>query len=263
MWPFFEKSFKNVSHYCSKCNALIDRYDPYKTNKPGQPAIPTKVTSQKIVPVNISEANPLTKLPELPVNKIQANKLIPISSSKMNSDILTADQERELKSLIGFEEKSFSLLWRGSRDGFGSNSFHSQCDNKGKTLTVVKSVDGSIFGGYTTIPWVSSAKLVSEKDEKSFLFTLTNPSNMPLKILKKEAIYFNGAVLHFSAYGPTFGNWEFYVAMDSNLNARSVFKPGPSFGDWQELKELVFLQGGMGDNPHNFRTENIEVFLVD
>jgi len=263
LWPFFEKSFKNVSHYCSKCNALIDRYDPYKRNKPGQPAIPTKVTSQKIVPVNISEPSPLTKLPELPVNKIQANTLIPVSSSEMNSDILTADQERALKSLIGFEEKSFSLLWRGSRDGFGWNSFHSQCDNKGKTLTVVKSVDGSIFGGYTSIPWVSSAALVSGKDEKSFLFTLTNPSHMPLKLIKKNGIYFNEAVLHFRYYGPTFGNWEFYVAMDSNLNAKSVFKPGPSFEGAGGCQELVFLQGGMGENPHNFRTDNIEVFLVD
>ena len=46
------------------------------------------------------------------------------------------------------------LLFRASRDGFGASAFHSRCDNKGPTITVVKS-DGNIFGGFTENAWTS------------------------------------------------------------------------------------------------------------
>ena len=45
--------------------------------------------------------------------------------------------------------QSFS---RSLQDGFGAESFHSKCDNKGPTVTIVKS--GSfIFGGFTEAQW--------------------------------------------------------------------------------------------------------------
>ena len=44
------------------------------------------------------------------------------------------------------------LLFRASRDGFTSSAFHSTCDNKGPTITVVKS-GASIFGGFTENAW--------------------------------------------------------------------------------------------------------------
>ena len=46
------------------------------------------------------------------------------------------------------------LLFRASRDGFASSVFHSKCDNKGPTITVVKS-GGNIFGGFTENAWTS------------------------------------------------------------------------------------------------------------
>ena len=44
------------------------------------------------------------------------------------------------------------LLFRASRDGFTASAFHSRCDNKGPTITVVNS-DGNIFGGFTENAW--------------------------------------------------------------------------------------------------------------
>ena len=46
------------------------------------------------------------------------------------------------------------LLFRASRDGFAASAFHSKCDNKGPTVTVVKS-GANIFGGFTEQPWTS------------------------------------------------------------------------------------------------------------
>ena len=46
------------------------------------------------------------------------------------------------------------LLFRASRDGFAASTFHSNCDNKGPTVTVVKS-GANIFGGFTEKPWTN------------------------------------------------------------------------------------------------------------
>ena len=52
------------------------------------------------------------------------------------------------------KEGGWRLLFRASRDGFATETFHSKCDNKGPTVTVVKS-GANIFGGFTEIPWKS------------------------------------------------------------------------------------------------------------
>lgn len=44
------------------------------------------------------------------------------------------------------------LCYRASRDGWEPQDFHSNCDNKGPTVTVVKAND-NIFGGFTDQNW--------------------------------------------------------------------------------------------------------------
>ena len=45
-------------------------------------------------------------------------------------------------------------MYRASRDDWVSSNFHSYCDNKGPTATVIKS-ENNIFGGYTEQSWDS------------------------------------------------------------------------------------------------------------
>lgn len=46
----------------------------------------------------------------------------------------------------------FNLLYRSSRDGRHDLTFHSKCDDKGSTLTIIETTDGHIFGGYSNTP---------------------------------------------------------------------------------------------------------------
>lgn len=46
----------------------------------------------------------------------------------------------------------FGLIYRASRDGWAAADFHSRCDYKGPTVTVIMS-GKSIFGGYTEQQW--------------------------------------------------------------------------------------------------------------
>jgi hypothetical protein len=54
-----------------------------------------------------------------------------------------------------FRGKQFTLLWRGSRDGFGAFDFHSRCDGHANTLTVILDTNGSIFERFTMVEWES------------------------------------------------------------------------------------------------------------
>ena len=45
--------------------------------------------------------------------------------------------------------KALKLLYRGSRDGWNPQEFHSRCDNQGTTLTIFHTNNGRVFGGYT------------------------------------------------------------------------------------------------------------------
>ena len=72
------------------------------------------------------------------------------------STILTNIEHRKILKawLPGAMVGEWYLLFRASRDGFAASAFHSKCDNKGPTVTVVKS-GANIFGGFTEKPWTN------------------------------------------------------------------------------------------------------------
>jgi hypothetical protein len=81
-----------------------------------------------------------------------------------------------------WKEKPFTLLWRGSRDGFRAADFHSRCDDHTNTLTLVQDTKWNIFGGFTPLAWESytrkkpnASKFKADLSRRSFLFTLKNP----------------------------------------------------------------------------------------
>ena len=79
---------------------------------------------------------------------------------QFNSEIVTENEHREL--LLQWlppkdtqkRQRRLRLLFRASQDGFMAETFHSKCDNKGPTITIVQSGD-NIFGGFTEESWGS------------------------------------------------------------------------------------------------------------
>ena len=73
------------------------------------------------------------------------------------SEILTQEHAKILIGMIPYKSGKWRLLFRASRDGFAAESFHSKCDDKGPTVTVVQS--GSfVFGGFADAAWSSPGK---------------------------------------------------------------------------------------------------------
>ncbi len=82
----------------------------------------------------------------------------PILTKDVFSDsaILTTDAQRKfvISLFVGevFNAK-IVRLYKASSNGFGASDFHKFCDNKGPTLTLIKTTAGHTFGGFTTISW--------------------------------------------------------------------------------------------------------------
>jgi len=71
------------------------------------------------------------------------------------------------------------MLYQASRDGFGASVFHAKCDGVIGTLTIVRTMISYIIGGYTSADW--SGYYSFKYDPSAFLFSLTNPFNIPFR----------------------------------------------------------------------------------
>ena len=74
-----------------------------------------------------------------------------------DSEILKGDASYQ-SALANFlkpvmqSNSQWKRCWRASLDGWAASTFHSLCDDKGPTVTIVR-VGQYIFGGYTSISW--------------------------------------------------------------------------------------------------------------
>ena len=138
------------------------------------------------------------------------------------------------------------LLYRGTRDDSGSQTFHNKCDNQGPTLIWCKNEKDNIFGGYASISWTADNGNYHAANG-SFLFTLTNihgtaPTKYPNTRNCEKAVY------HNSDRGPTFGNGHDLKIDNNYLNNNSSYVYlGNAYPDVLGKGNSIFT----GDNNNN------------
>ncbi|KAF2069144.1 hypothetical protein CYY_009536 [Polysphondylium violaceum] len=97
----------------------------------------------------------------------------------------------------------FELLYESSEDDFEGLSFHSACDGKGATITLIETTKGDVFGGYNSQSWNSDNKWYG--DDKCFIFTLVNKHGIkPTKY--SPGVTSKNYVKGCAYYGPLFGS---------------------------------------------------------
>ena len=62
----------------------------------------------------------------------------------------------------------FVRCWRAKTDGWAASTFHSNCDGKGPTVTIIQ-VSSYIFGGYTDLSWSGKYHFISRADFFQFV----------------------------------------------------------------------------------------------
>jgi hypothetical protein len=161
-----------------------------------------------------------------------------------------------------FKTKHFTLLWRGSRDGFHCWDFHRLCDGRPNTLTVILDTDGNIFGGFTPLEWESRTwKRVGSCDKadtslKSFIFTLKNPHNIPARRFALIPHQRHDAITVDTNRGPDFH--DISVCDDCNVNTRSCTSPfGNTYTNDTGLDRKTFFTGS-----ESFQVKEIETFNI-
>lgn len=148
---------------------------------------------------------------------------------------------------------NFKLLYRGSKDGFTANAFHTKCNNKGPTVVLIRSNYGKIFGAFTDKDWHSSNAYANTSN--SFLFSIDKKGKYPLKAGNEST-----AQYCYSTYGPTFGGGHDFYICDNCNTANSNYSNFPysyNCPDYVNNGSSNYLAGA-----YNFKVEEIEVYSV-
>jgi hypothetical protein len=156
-------------------------------------------------------------------------------------------------------------LYRASEHGFLPSDFHENCDLKPKTLTIIKSSNGNIFGGYTDESWQSNLVGLNayKSDRNAFLFSLINLHKQPKKI--KISQTFDRAICSNPKCGPAFGNGatELILSYYNGDYQNSLLKGQSHLKDCYQLAN--YPQGANGSNflagSIHFEVVDVEVFM--
>ena len=112
------------------------------------------------------------------IEELKINQLYGLSEST----ILDNDDLTFIKQLFPNKCK-FNLLYRATRDGSYPENFHKKCDDKGPTITLIKTNDNKKFGGY-----ISKDRKYGNRDEyyvndkDAFIFSIKKKKNILLKM---------------------------------------------------------------------------------
>ncbi|XP_066016622.1 uncharacterized protein [Pocillopora verrucosa] len=156
--------------------------------------------------------------------------------------------------LINKERSRFVRCWHAETDGWAASTFHSNCDGRGPTVTIIK-VNSYIFGGYTDVSWTSSPCAYSSAN-KAFVFSLDNVKGYnPVKLTQ----YQNQQYAMYRCDGPTFGSrHDIYISNAAKNNQLSYTRCGGTYSSpsGYSAGDCKFFTGAS-----NFTPSDIEVFF--
>ena len=154
-----------------------------------------------------------------------AEQLLP----SFDSVVMTDEVAQRL--LTWLPDKTWTLLYRASRDGWAVQRFHELCDNKGPTVVVAKSGGGHIFGGYTEKSWTSPGGY--QECRESFLFRLSGPGVAQPSL--HRIFQYHQAGIHYNVgYGPTFGGGHDVHFQPSGAAMQVIFNIGHTYNQTGE-----------------------------
>ena len=140
-----------------------------------------------------------------------------------------------------------------STNGSSSKDFHKYCDNKGPTLTLIKTTKNKIFGGFTPLNWESDGADKIDDNNETFIFSLNLMKKYDM--IKKE----KGAIHCQKNNGPYFGGFSARdFSIEKNMKKGETY--ANEYSNFLSNKNLD-LTGGKG-NGETFDIEEFEIFKI-
>jgi len=190
-------------------------------------------------------------------NKIKNNEVEKKNNKKFNSKIITNVEDLDLiaRGLVKDEldnlknlRVGYKLIYRASENGEDAKDFHERCDDFEGTLTLIKTKEDKIFGGYTSLSWDPENES-EKKDELAFVFSLN-----------LEKLYFESDKKDYSIFcdkykGPCFVGM--FSIQEKILSSKSYINPWgiQCFSGEKSPFEI-------NDGKTEFDIEELEVFQV-
>ena len=198
----------------------------------------------------------LNKYSFFPITDLTIDNIIKIFS---NSKIIKKEYIYKDFIIILPKIKSGILLYSTLTDGISTIIFHKKCDNKGPTLTIVKTVDGHIFGGYNPRSWVSES-MYNECDN-SFIFSLSDGKNIkpikcPLIEYKKSMAIYQNEELNSPGWGEV-SEADLFISYKNLENSYSNL--GRCYKAPKNIEPNCFLAG----KPTQWDIELVEVYAIE
>ena len=87
---------------------------------------------------------------------------VDVNADGLENSVIVGKNTEHLANLtnmlqpVAQSEHRWKLCWRASRDGWAASTFHSLCDLKGPTVTIIQVAAKYIFGGYISVSWSKS-----------------------------------------------------------------------------------------------------------
>lgn len=112
------------------------------------------------------------------------------------SQIATSGNETTVAGWLGGTPKQGTLIYRRSTNGSASSTFHSLVDGQGETISLIKTTNNRVIGGYNPNSWSSSSAY--DTGSAGFLFNLT----YGFRLTNTNSSYMT---YNYNSYGPCFG----------------------------------------------------------
>ena len=182
---------------------------------------------------------------EKSLNEIN-EKLNPIYNKFKEKEEKKNDDLKKVKQWIDPNKNiTLNLIFKKSRDGNTTQSFHNCCDNKGKTLIMIETTKGRKFGGFTNENWDLTDKW--KKNINDFVFSL----DLNKKYKHNQA---GDSIIGCKKNGPVFGNSR-DSQVDICFNNNSLDFGISNNGSFNTNKEL-------NNGEERFETLELEVYQV-
>lgn len=137
------------------------------------------------------------------------------------------------------------LIYDAKNNGDKVSTFHSLCDNKGATLTIISTKDNKIFGGYLSISFSENSGWIH--DEKAFVFSLN--FNEKYSSLDSTYSFYGG-----KDRGPTFGGYNIEIFDNFLSNDKNRYNPYSGTYNFHERYK--------GSKDHYFIVNDLQVYQI-
>jgi len=188
------------------------------------------------------------------ISQSQTKKIVKDNSQNVKRDKKTPEEEikGEFRKTITesqiFEQilksKKLRILFSGKENGFKASIFHKLSDGHKNTITIIRTENNDIIGGFTPTAWENlTTGRLRDNTFRSFLFSLTKNK----KLLQKSDV----AISYSQKWGPVFGENDLLIADECDKNYNSYLNIGGSYHTDKYNKKI-----------YGFKVINYEVYEV-